>query len=42
MREYLKFYINGEWVNPVEMKLLAVENPATEWYRGQNRARLGR
>jgi aldehyde dehydrogenase (NAD+) len=30
MREYLKFYINGEWVNPVEMKLLDVENPATE------------
>lgn len=30
MREYLKFYINGQWVDPVELKTLDVENPATE------------
>ena len=30
MREYLKFYINGEWVDPVEMKTLDVINPADE------------
>src|SRR5580692_9099503 len=30
MREYLKFYIDGAWVDPVTMKTLAVENPATE------------
>ncbi len=30
MREYLQFYIDGKWVNPVELKTLAVENPATE------------
>ncbi len=30
MREYLKFYIDGEWVDPVELKTLDVENPATE------------
>ncbi|WP_374470287.1 aldehyde dehydrogenase family protein [Phenylobacterium sp.] len=30
MREYLKFYIDGQWVDPVEMKTLDVENPATE------------
>ena len=30
MREYLKFYIDGAWVDPAEMKTLAVENPATE------------
>ena len=31
MREYLKFYINGEWVDPAEgLKTLDVENPATE------------
>ena len=30
MREYLKFYIDGKWVEPVEMKTLDVENPATE------------
>jgi aldehyde dehydrogenase (NAD+) len=28
MREYLKFYINGEWVDPVEPKTLDVINPA--------------
>ncbi len=30
MKEYLKFYINGEWVDPVEPRTLDVENPATE------------
>ena len=30
MREYLKFYINGEWVDPSENKTLDVINPATE------------
>ena len=30
MREYLKFYIDGKWVEPVEMKTLDVINPATE------------
>ncbi|MES2342937.1 MAG: aldehyde dehydrogenase family protein, partial [Pseudomonadota bacterium] len=30
MREYLKFYINGEWVEPAEKKTLDVINPATE------------
>ena len=30
MKEYLKFYINGEWVDPVTPRSLEVENPATE------------
>jgi aldehyde dehydrogenase (NAD+) len=30
MREYLKFYIDGQWVDPVELKTLDVMNPATE------------
>ena len=30
MQEYLKFYINGEWVDPVEPRTIDVENPATE------------
>jgi len=30
MTDYLKFYINGEWVDPVEPKTLEVINPATE------------
>ncbi len=30
MREHLNFYINGEWVAPIETKTLAVINPATE------------
>uniref|UniRef100_UPI002810E291 aldehyde dehydrogenase family protein n=1 Tax=Phenylobacterium sp. TaxID=1871053 RepID=UPI002810E291 len=30
MREYLKFYIDGQWVDPIELKTLDVENPATE------------
>ena len=30
MREYLKFYIDGRWVDPADMRRLDVENPATE------------
>jgi aldehyde dehydrogenase (NAD+) len=30
MRELLQFYIDGQWVDPVENRLLDVENPATE------------
>ncbi|OYX46593.1 MAG: aldehyde dehydrogenase family protein [Alphaproteobacteria bacterium 32-64-14] len=30
MRDYLKFYINGEWVDPVTPRVLDVQNPATE------------
>ena len=30
MREYTKFYINGEWVDPVKPNTLDVINPATE------------
>lgn len=30
VKEYLKFYINGEWVDPVEPKTIDVINPATE------------
>ena len=30
MREYLKFYIDGKWVDPVEPKQLDVINPANE------------
>ena len=30
MREYMKFYIDGQWVDPVEAKSLDVINPATE------------
>ncbi|MDD9932358.1 MAG: aldehyde dehydrogenase family protein [Myxococcales bacterium] len=29
MRESLKFYIGGEWVDPIELRTLDVENPAT-------------
>ncbi len=34
MREYLKFYIDGKWVDPVEPKVLDVDNPATEKVSG--------
>lgn len=34
MREYLKFYIDGAWVNPTTPKSLAVINPATEAVAG--------
>ena len=30
MREYLKLYIDGQWVDPVEPKTAEVINPATE------------
>jgi aldehyde dehydrogenase (NAD+) len=30
MRDYLKFYINGAWVDPTTPRQLAVINPATE------------
>src|SRR5580658_4655388 len=35
MREYLKFYIDGHWVDPVTPKTLDVINPATEAVAGQ-------
>ena len=35
MREYLKFYINGQWVDPVEKRSLDVDNPTTEQVSGQ-------
>jgi aldehyde dehydrogenase (NAD+) len=30
MKEFLQFYINGQWVNPVQPKAMDVINPATE------------
>ncbi|MGB1868853.1 MAG: aldehyde dehydrogenase family protein [Porticoccaceae bacterium] len=30
MKDLTKFYINGQWVNPLAANSLAVENPATE------------
>ena len=35
MREYLKFYIDGAWVDPVSAKALDVINPATEAVAGR-------
>jgi len=35
MREYLKFYIDGQWVDPAEKKTLDVINPATEGVCGK-------
>ena len=35
VRDYLKFYIDGQWVDPVEKRLLDVENPATEQLCGR-------
>jgi aldehyde dehydrogenase (NAD+) len=35
MREYLKFYIGGQWVDPVDPRTLDVENPATEQVCGR-------
>jgi len=35
MRDYLKFYINGAWVDPVTPKTLNVINPATEAVAGR-------
>jgi aldehyde dehydrogenase (NAD+) len=30
MREYLKFYVDGQWADPVELRTLDVINPASE------------
>ena len=30
MKEYLKFYIDGQWVSPVEPRTMDIEDPATE------------
>jgi aldehyde dehydrogenase (NAD+) len=35
MREYLKFYIDGRWVDPVEPKTAELINPATEQVSGR-------
>jgi aldehyde dehydrogenase (NAD+) len=35
MREYLKFYIDGQWVAPAQSKTIDVENPATELVCGR-------
>ena len=35
MREYLKFYIDGQWVDPVEPRQAEVINPATEEVSGR-------
>ena len=34
MRKYLKFYIDGQWVDPIEMKTVNTVNPATEEVSG--------
>ena len=34
MREYLKFYIDGRWVDPIELKTVNTVNPATEEVSG--------
>ena len=35
MREINKFYIDGQWVEPAELNLIDVINPATEKAAGQ-------
>ena len=35
MREYLKFYIDGSWVDPLQPNTFDIENPATEQVSGQ-------
>lgn len=35
MREYLKFYIDGQWVDPIELKTVETVNPATEEVSGK-------
>lgn len=35
MREYLKFYIDGRWVDPIELKTTETINPATEKVSGR-------
>lgn len=34
MRKHLKFYIDGQWVDPVELKTVDTINPATEEVSG--------
>ncbi|MFC4314550.1 aldehyde dehydrogenase family protein [Steroidobacter flavus] len=34
MREYLKFYVDGQWVAPIESKTVNTVNPATEAVSG--------
>lgn len=35
MREYLKFYIDGQWVDPLRPNALEVDNPTTEEISGR-------
>jgi len=35
MRQYLKFYIDGQWVDPIEPASLDVDNPTTEEVSGK-------
>ncbi|KUI41572.1 aldehyde dehydrogenase [Mycobacterium sp. IS-1590] len=35
MREYLKFYIDGQWVDPIRPNTLEVDNPTTEEVSGK-------
>jgi aldehyde dehydrogenase (NAD+) len=35
VREYLKFYIDGRWVDPLQPNTFEVENPATEQVSGK-------
>ena len=35
MREYLQFYIDGQWVDPVKLEILDVVNPANEEVNGR-------
>jgi aldehyde dehydrogenase (NAD+) len=35
MRNYSKFYIDGQWVDPAELKTVEVVNPATEQVSGK-------
>jgi aldehyde dehydrogenase (NAD+) len=35
VRDYLKFYIDGQWVDPIELKTLDVDNPTTEQVSGK-------
>lgn len=35
MREYLQFFINGDWVDPVQPATLDVDNPRTEQVSGR-------
>ena len=35
MREYLKFYVDGKWVDPIDAKTIEVVSPATEEVSGR-------